>query len=243
MILLHSLRANEYVKMYAHVKNTNKNFHQRFKYLVSAPESKHCTWWVWLLPFFFLTLSEQVSQLPASDDTTGFLIWHLRCQQVVNESQSQGWQRHQHDHPLWETGRLWCRQPGTLPLTPWGSQDCLALDWSRVWWQQHPEMGAAPDYASFIIIQPSLSLSYQFTQGSAMMRKQLGPPWVASVSKLCISAPECLNASRSAFASIKLPVYHQARLSRSCWKHRSSQGTLIGSAGNAESEVDDVEMN
>lgn len=33
-------------------------------------------------------LSEKMPHSQASDETTGFLIWHLMCRQVANESQS-----------------------------------------------------------------------------------------------------------------------------------------------------------
>lgn len=38
-------------------------------------------------------------------------------------------------------------------------------------------------------------------------------------------------------------VHHWARLSGHCWRHWLSRRTLIGSAGNNELEVDEVEMN
>lgn len=38
-------------------------------------------------------------------------------------------------------------------------------------------------------------------------------------------------------------VHHWARLSGHCWRHRLSRRTLIGSAGDDELEVDEVEMN
>ena len=76
----------------------NKNYDLRFH---SCPEKKHLRAVIAACnqtQVFFPT--EQMSHLQASDETTGFLIWHLMCQQVVNESQSPGWQLYQHGHPL-----------------------------------------------------------------------------------------------------------------------------------------------
>lgn len=108
-------------------------------------------------------------------------------------------------------------------------------------------MGAAPNYVltiSFIFTQPSLSPSSHFPQGSDTVRKEPIQPRDSSVSELCISLCVfvCLNARRCVFVKTQASVHHGARLSGHCWRHRLSQRILIGSAGNDELEVDEVEM-
>lgn len=166
-----------------------------------------------------------------------------------------GWQFHQHDHPLWKCGHPWCRQPVALPLTRsvcgldkigWLSKGALFDDSSTTKWVR---LKITPLTTSFIITQPSLSHLSHIPWGSAVMRKEPSHPRYSSLSELCFLMHACvrgcvhLKLAGVQFCAEWASVHHWAQLSGLCRKHRSSQRTLIGSAGNDELEVDEVEMN
>lgn len=105
-------------------------------------------------------------------------------------------------------------------------------------------MGAAASYVlttSFIITQPSLTLSLP-SHRAAVMRKEPGQLRGSFLNCMfprvreskCMQVCICVDS---------IPLHHRAQLSRQCWKHRLYQRTLIGSAGDDELEVDEVEMN
>lgn len=108
-------------------------------------------------------------------------------------------------------------------------------------------MGAASNYAlnaSFIITQPSSPYSSSLPTAFCIDEKR-GPTNCETEARLNIvcSARVYLNASRCASAWTGFPFIIAIRLSGHCWRHRLSHRTLIGSAGDDELQLDEVEMN
>lgn len=188
--------------------------------------------------FFFIT--EQTSHLQASDETTGLLIWHLMCQQVANESQSPGWQLHQHDHPLWKNDHLWFRLPEPLLLT------CAVCGVAKTGWLLMGGflMTAAPlkrcgsklclnylfyHYPAILIPLFSLPTGFCSDEKRACPTGRLKPVWVACF--LSVHVCVCLNECRCAFALRMFPFITELWLSGYCCRHKLSQRTLIGLSG------------